>query len=195
MASILAFAGSARSDSVNKKIVHAACRLARAGGAEVTEIDLRDYPMPLFDQDLEQSEGVPENGAKLWQLLVDHDGLLLGCPEYNSSITPLLKNVIDWVSRPGAASSTDAQPMAAFRGKVAALLSASPGALGGLRGLVHVRDILGNIGMHVTPTQLAVPGAYGAFGADGELTDEATRDRLQSMVDELIETTRRLHGR
>jgi NAD(P)H-dependent FMN reductase len=164
---ILAFAGSLRRESFNKKLVPIAVKGARDAGAEVTLIDLADFPLPLFDQDLEARQGMPENGAKLKQLFIVHDGLLIASPEYNSSITAVLKNAIDWVSRP----ATGEPSLAAFRGKVAALLSASPGALGGLRGLVHVRSILGNIGVVVLPDQIAVARAHEAFQPDGSLKD------------------------
>ena len=97
---ILAFAGSTRRDSFNKKVVSSAVKGARDAGGEVTLIDLKDFPLPLFDQDLEAEQGMPENGKKLKQLFIDHDGLLIAAPEYNSSITAVLKNAIDWVSRP-----------------------------------------------------------------------------------------------
>ena len=118
---------------------------ARDAGAEVTLIDLRDLPLPLFDGDLEDKQGLPENAKKLKALLRAHDGLLISSPEYNSSITGVLKNAIDWASR---AETDDEPPLVCFRGKVAALLSASPGALGGLRGLVHLRAILGKHRRH-----------------------------------------------
>jgi chromate reductase, NAD(P)H dehydrogenase (quinone) len=99
-ARILAFAGSLRRESFNKKLVPIAAKGARDAGAEVTLISLEDFPLPLFDQDLEARQGMPENGMKLKQLFIDHDGLLIASPEYNSSITAVLKNAIDWVSRP-----------------------------------------------------------------------------------------------
>src|SRR5215510_12287566 len=111
MPRILAFAGSLRRDSFNKKLVPIAARGAREAGAEVTLIDLKDFPLPLFDQDLEAERGMP----KLKQLFIDHDGLLIAAPEYNSSITPVLKNAIDWVSRPAPGEPS----LVAFRGKVA----------------------------------------------------------------------------
>ena len=144
---ILAFAGSTRRDSWNKKLLHIAIQSARSAGAQVTLIDLKDFPLPLYDGDLEATAGVPENALKLKELFKSHQGLLLACPEYNSSITAVLKNTLDWVSRP----VPDEPPLAAFKGKVVTLISASPGALGGLRGLVHVRAILGNIGCIVLP--------------------------------------------
>ena len=145
---ILAFAGSTRVDSFNKKLVKIAAAGAGKAGAEVALIDLRDFALPLYDGDLEDRDGLPANAKKLKQLFLAHDGLLLSCPEYNSGITPMLKNTIDWVSR---AETDDEKPLACYAGKVAGLMSASPGALGGLRGLVQVRAILGNIKVLVLP--------------------------------------------
>lgn len=189
MAKILAFAGSARKDSVNKKLVALAAERARAAGAEVTLVDLADYRMPLYDGDLEAESGIPEAAQKLKALMKEHDGLLIACPEYNSSITPLLKNTIDWCSR----AEGDEKPLAAYTGKTAALLAASPGGLGGLRGLVHVRAILGNIGVTVVPSQLALSKAFSAFG-EGKLTDERMDGMLTSVVEELVATTTKLSG-
>lgn len=166
-ARILAFAGSTRTDSFNKKLVQLAARGAREAGADVSLIDLRDYALPLFDEDLEKRDGLPSNGRKLKDLFLAHDGLLISSPEYNSSITAVLKNAIDWVSRPAVGEA----PLGCFVGKVAGLMAASPGALGGLRGLVHLRAILGNIQVLVLPEQLAVPKAHEAFNPDGTLKD------------------------
>lgn len=174
---ILAFAGSTRKDSYNKKLVQVAANGARSVGAEVTYIDLRDFPMPLFDEDLEKEEGTPENARKFKELMITHDGLLIACPEYNSSITPVLKNAIDWASRPGE----NEPPLAAFVDKVAAIMSASPGALGGLRGLVTVRSILGNIKVIVLPDQIAVPKAYEAFNPDGSLVDAKQQESVEKL--------------
>lgn len=188
---ILAFAGSARRDSFNKKLAAAAAAVARNAGAEVTVVDFAELPMPLYDQDLEAEKGMPANAQKFKDLLLEHQGLILACPEYNSSITPLLKNAIDWGSRGRAENEP---PLAAYRGKVAALLAASPGKMGGLRGLVHVRSILQNIGVMVIPSQLAVSEAYKAFAEDGSLADDGTGGRLKKIVHELVDTTRKLHG-
>lgn len=190
MPRILAFAGSARRDSVNKRLVHIAAAAAESAAAEVTVIDLADYPLPLFDQDLEQRDGLPENAAKLKQLFLDHQGLLLACPEYNSSITPLLKNTIDWVSRPAEGESF----LAAYQGKVAALLAASPGALGGLRGLVHVRSILSSIGVIVLPNQFALSHAMDAFDEQGHLKDEQQQSKVAGVGTQLAEIMQRLDG-
>jgi chromate reductase, NAD(P)H dehydrogenase (quinone) len=187
---ILAFAGSLRKDSFNKKLVKIAAEGAKQAGAEVTFIDLKDYPLPLMDEDLEKSEGLPLNAKKLKQLFLEHHALLLACPEYNSSITGVLKNVIDWVSRPQAGE----QPLACFDGKVASLLAASPGALGGLRGLVTVRSILGSIKVIVMPDQLAVAKAYEAFDEAGDLKDSKQKESAISIGRNLAEATAKLAG-
>ena len=190
MTKILAFAGSARTDSLNKRLVHVAAESARDAGGDVTVVDLRDFAMPLYDGDLEAAEGVPENATRLREAMTEHQALLLSCPEYNSSITPVLKNAIDWVSRP----AEGAPPLVAFKGKVAALLSASPGALGGLRGLTHVRSILGNIGVLVLPDQVAIPKAHEAFSDDGALVDERVGAKVTALARQLVETASRLGG-
>jgi chromate reductase, NAD(P)H dehydrogenase (quinone) len=177
MPRILALAGSLRRESFNKKLVAIAAHGAREAGAEVTLLDLKDFPLPLFDQDLEAEQGVPENGKKLKKLFIDHDGLLIASPEYNSSFPAVLKNAIDWVSRPAPGEPS----LVAFRGKVATLMSASPGALGGLRGLVHVRSILGNIGVTVLPDQIAVAKAHEAFQPDGSLIDPKQQAGIEGL--------------
>jgi chromate reductase, NAD(P)H dehydrogenase (quinone) len=177
MPRILAFACSLRRDSFNKKLVSIAAHGAREAGAEVTLIDLKDFPLPLFDQDLEAEQGIPENGKKLKKLFIDHDGLLIASPEYNSSFPAVLKNALDWVSRP----APNEPPLVGFKGKVATLMSTSPGALGGLRGLVHVRSILGNIGVIVLPDQIAVAKAHEAFHADGSLKDPKQQAGIEGL--------------
>lgn len=188
--SILAFAGSTRRESFNKKLVAVAAQGARQAGAKVTLIDLADYPLPMFDQDDEAANGMPETAAKLKALFVQSDGLLISAPEYNSSLPAVLKNTIDWVSR----STGDEGPLAltAFRGKTAALLSASPGGLGGMRGLVHVRSILGNIGVTVLPDQLAVSQAHEAFDDDGALKDPRKQEQARGIGRGLAEVTAKL---
>lgn len=183
--SILAFAGSARRGSFNKQVLRIAARAAEQAGSKVTLIDLADYPLPLFDQDLEAASGPPENAVRLLELFKSHDGLLIASPEYNSSITPLMKNTIDWVSR----KIGDSPSLAAFQGKVAVLMSASPGALGGLRGLVHLRSILGNIGVIVLPEQAAVMQAHNALDEMGNLHDakqQASVEKLGTRLAELL---------
>ncbi len=185
---ILAFAGSTRSGSFNKKLVAFAADAARKAGADVTVVDLRDLNIPLYDGDLEESGGLPEGAKKLKALMRESDGFLIASPEYNSSITGVLKNAIDWASR----SETDDEPaLVAYRGKAAALLSASPGALGGLRGLVHLRAILGNIGMHVLPDQVAISTAHEAFDEAGCLKDSRRAGQVANLAKELVEFLRK----
>ncbi|MEH1933232.1 MAG: NAD(P)H-dependent oxidoreductase [Nostoc sp.] len=174
---ILAFAGSTRIDSYNKKLVKIAAAGAKAAGAEVTYLDLRDLPLPLFDEDLEAQEGLPANARTFKDLMISHQGLLIASPEYNSSLTAVLKNAIDWASRP----SPNEASLAAFAGKVASIMSASPGAIGGLRGLVHLRSILGNIKVLVLPDQIAVPKAYEAFNVDGTLKDPKQQESIEQL--------------
>lgn len=182
---ILAFAGSTRTDSYNKKLVKIAVSGAQAAGAEVTYLDLRDIPMPLFDQDLQTEEGLHPNAAKFKSLMRNHQGLLIASPEYNSSISGVLKNAIDWVSLPAPGEP----PGACFVDKVAAIMSASPGQLGGLRGLAQLREILANIKVTVLPDQIAVPKADDAFNSNGTLKDanqQAEIEKLGSKVATIV---------
>ncbi len=186
---ILAFAGSTRVDSFNKKLVKIAAAGARAAGAEVTDLDLRDLPMPLYDGDLEAKEGIPPNAKKFKELLLAHQGLLISAPEYNSGISGVLKNAIDWASR----SAPGEAPLACFTGKVAALMSASPGGLGGLRGLVQVRAILSNIRVLVLPDQVAVPRAHEAFNPDGTLKDPKQQASIEKLGRDLADILMKLN--
>jgi NAD(P)H-dependent FMN reductase len=186
---IMAFAGSARTDSFNKRLLTIAVEGARSAGGEVTVVDLRDFPLPIYDGDCEAEHGLPDNALRLKEIMAANQGLLIAAPEYNSSITPLLKNTIDWVSRrdgqgrPGTLS---------VRGKVAALTAASPGGLGGLRGLTHVRTLLSNIGMFVLPDQLALQQAHKAFDDQGRLTDEPAAKRLDELTANFVRVVERL---
>jgi NAD(P)H-dependent FMN reductase len=179
---VLAFAGSLRKGSYNKQLVRVAARFARDAGAEVTELDLADYPMPIFDEDLETRDGVHPTAMKLKKLFREHDAFLISSPEYNSSLSAVLKNTIDWLSRPVEGEP----PLACFKGKTAALFAASPGALGGLRGLVHLRAILGNIGVLLLADQLAVGKANEAFAPDGSLTNPKQAAMVKAIVDDLV---------
>ena len=187
---ILAFAGSARKNSFNKQLVKIAVLGAKAAGAEITYLDFRDLPLPLYDQDLEISEGLPANALKLKAMMKAHQGFLIACPEYNSSITPLLKNAIDWASRPEPGEP----PLVCFTGKVAMLMSASPGGLGGLRGLVHVRSILGNIGVLVLPDQKAIGNAHQAFDENGNLKDRSQQQSIEQLGNKLATVTAQLNS-
>jgi len=186
---ILAFAGSTRSGSINQRLLDVAVEMCQASGAEVTSLKLSDYPLPIFDQDVE-AKGSPAGLVELRQQFLDHDALLIASPEYNSSITPLLKNTIDWVSR----STDDLPPLAAYQNKVAGLIAAAPGALGGLRGLVHVRAILQNINVMVVPQQFALSKAFEAFNNDVSLNDEKQNQFLKSVCESLVQTASKLVG-
>lgn len=177
MAKIITFSGSIRRDSFNKKLANHAADIAQELGLDVTRIDLADYDIPLYHGDLEEASGKPETAKALKQIFVEHDGFILSSPEYNSSFSPLLKNTLDWISRP---DPDDAVSLPAFHHKAALLLAASPGALGGLRGLVHVRSMLSNIGMYVHPEQMALPKAHEAFDGNGRLKDDS---RLRKTVE------------
>jgi len=187
---ILAFAGSARKESFNKKMVRIAAAGARAAGAEVTVMEMEQFRLPLFDQDEEAEHGLPENGRKIKDLMLAHQGFLIAAPEYNSSITPLLKNTIDWASRPVPGEP----PMACFAGKVAVVMSASPGALGGLRGLVHLRAILGNIGTLVLTETYSISRAMDAFDPAGVLKDPGQQAVVEQLGTALTEMVRRLQA-
>jgi chromate reductase, NAD(P)H dehydrogenase (quinone) len=186
---LLAFAGSLRTGSYNKMLIRIGATAARAAGAQVTLIDLRDFPLPVFDEDLEKEQGLPPNGRKLKDLFLAHQGLLLSCPEYNSSISAVLKNTIDWVSRP----APDEPPLGCFVGKVAGLMSASPGQFGGLRGLVTVRSILGNIKVTVLPEQVCIAKAHEALGSDGNLKDAKLQAGVERLGAELVRVVGRLN--
>jgi NAD(P)H-dependent FMN reductase len=185
---VLAFAGSLRKDSFNKKLVRVAADAVRAAGGEVTLIDLKDYPMPIYDGDIEASEGIPPNARKIKELMRAHPAFLISSPEYNTSITGVLKNTIDWASR----SEKGEPALACFDGKIAGLLSASPGALGGIRSLMTIRAILANIRALVIPEQVAVPKANEAFSTDGKLLDEKLNAAIAKLAKRLVEVTTKL---
>ena len=185
------YAGSARTASTNKQLAALAASTAQTADVDVTLIDLKDFEMPIYDGDLEGDAGLPENAKRLKEFFVAHDGLFIASPEYNSSFSPLLKNALDWVSRP----HTENEPsLWAYSGKVAALGSISPGALGGLRGLVPLRMMLGNIGVTVVPNQVAISNGFSAFDDAGALKDERQSQMLKATIDQLILTTRAMAG-
>ena len=180
---ILAFSGSLRKDSLNQRVISIAADMARDAGAEVTVLSLRDYPMPVFNQDDEDADGVPAEARAFRGQLEGHHGFIIGCPEYNSSITAALKNAIDWATR----AKADGQgPNDCFTGKAVALTAASPGGMGGRRGLNHVREILNNVGCYVVPGMVAIPGAHKAFDDKGGLSDERTRGSMESLIHTLV---------
>jgi NAD(P)H-dependent FMN reductase len=181
-ARILAFAGSSRRDSLNKKLARAAQSAAKAAGAEATFVDLDDYPMPLYHGDLEAASGMPEKAQALRALVLAHDGLLIASPEHNSSMSALLKNTIDWLSRDTGDGKGANSGLAPWRGKVAGMLAASPGAFGGVRHLPHLRQVLAGLGVTVVGTQVAVPKAHEAFAEDGSLADERVAKQVLALA-------------
>lgn len=185
---ILALAGSLRAGSFNKKLVKLAAAGAEKAGAEVMNIDLKDFPLPVFDEDLETAEGLPLGARRLKELFRAHDGLLIASPEYNSSISGALKNAIDWISRP----EEGRPPLDCFAGKVAGLMSAAAGGLGGMRGLPQVRAILQNIQVMVLPAMVAIPAAHEAFNDDGSLKDPKKQQAAEDLGATLAETLKKL---
>jgi chromate reductase len=181
---VLVFAGSIRTGAYSGKTADAATKELALQGAEVTRISLADYPLPIMDQDLEVEKGVPENAFKLARLIAAHDGLLIASPEYNSSIPPLLKNTIDWVSR---IHKDGGRPFKPYAGKIAALCSSSDGNFAGARGLYHLRSVLMNCGVEIITPQCSVPRAQEAFDEHGEFKDEHLRRRMETVVRTLIE--------
>lgn len=178
MPKILAFAGSCRRDSWNRKLIAVAVAAARDVGGDVTLIDLADYPLPLMDEDLEAREGLPESAARLKALFKTHDALLIASPEYNGSLPPLLKNTLDWVSREWRGESG----LVPYQNKVAAILAASPGAFGGMRMLPHLRQVLNTLGVLVLPGQFSLPFADKGF--EGERLKD--RARLAALMADLV---------
>lgn len=174
---ILAFAGSVRQESFNRRLLPAAIAGARAAGAEVNHIELADYLLPLFDQDREAREGLPDNARRMKALMKESRGFLLACPEYNSSITPLLKNTLDWASRQDGAESGSVP----YKGKLVGLVSASAGRWGGMRGLRHVREILTTLGCIVLPEQYCLSGADLAFDGQGAIKDDKVRKGAEAI--------------
>ena len=188
---ILVFAASARTQSFNKRLARLAAAAVERAGGSATFIDLREYPIPLYDGDLEREHGIPEQARRLKAMLAGHAGLIVVSPEYNGFITPLLKNTLDWLSRPDG----DEDGLALFRDRVACVLSASPGGFGGMRSLALARQLLTNLGVTVLPDQLAVPRAAQAFTDKGDLADEKTAQRLDQICARLVDTLGRLNPR
>lgn len=178
MSRILAFSGSSRKESFNGKLLNIAIQGARQSGADVTLVNLAELDLPIYHQDFEAEHGLPDNARKLKELFIANDALLIASPEYNSAFSPLLKNSLDWASR---AESDSEPPLSAYQGKSAVIMAASPGGLGGLRGLVHLRMLLGNLGVLVLPDQVAVPQAFNAFADDGNLLDPKRQASIESL--------------
>jgi chromate reductase, NAD(P)H dehydrogenase (quinone) len=182
---VLAFAGSARAGSFNGKLVALAAQAARALGAEVTLLDLRSLGLPLYDAEIEAA-GMPAGALELRRLLASHGALLVASPEYNGFPTPLLINSLDWASRPAAGGELPSG-LSAMSGKVAGVMSASPGPMGGLRSLGFARQFLHNtLGMLVVPEQFALAQANQAFDAHGALLDAKHQQAVLRVVASVV---------
>lgn len=179
---VLALAGSTREDSANKKLVREAALLAQQMGANVTLIDLRDFPIPLYDGDLEKGQGMPANAKKIRNMMIESDVIFIASPDYNGSLTAVLKNVLDWASR----SEKGGSSRDAYKGKKFAIMSASPGWKGGVRGLAHLRTVLEFIGGTVIPQQVVIPHAFEEFDDKGHLKNDEIRIELQKLVQTAI---------
>jgi len=180
---ILFLSGSSRKGSFNTQLAKAACEIAKSQGADAEFVDLIDYELPLFNQDEEDERGIPGNAKRLKHKFVDADGFFIAAPEYNGSITPLLKNTLDWLSR---AMIENEAPLTAYADKAAAISGASPGGLGGIRGLVPLRLLLSNLGVNMVGQQLALGSAHDAFDEKGMLKSERYQTMLEGIVTTLI---------
>ena len=188
---ILAFAGSLRENSYNKRVLKTAIEGAKQAGAEVTFLDLKDYPMPIYDEDDHKQNGFDENALRFQEILSSHDGLLIASPEYNGSLPGGLKNALDWASRP----SDKFKMGEVFKGKAAAMITASPGSFGGIRYLVHLRGILSVLGINVLPSEIAVSFVNKMFeGASNSMTDEKMKGLLENLGASLVEMLKKTHG-
>jgi NAD(P)H-dependent FMN reductase len=187
---ILVFAGSAREGSLNKKLARVAARCLSEAGADVTFVDLRDYPIPIYDGDLEGREGMPPFAVKLRELFLAHQSLLIASPENNGSVSALLKNTIDWLSREFEGRSG----LEPFRGKVAAIMGASPGNFGAISSLGSLRPILSKLTVLVIPDQVTLGKADQAFKEDGSFVDERHLKSVAAVAKRLVETTMKMNG-
>lgn len=190
MTKILAFSGSTRKGSFNQAVVTVAAEGAREAGAEVTLISLEDYAMPLFNEDEEAANGIPANAQAFKELMMSHDGFLIASPEYNSSYPALLKNAIDWASR----KAGDEGVLAAYRGKVAGIMAASEGGLGGMRVLVVLRMLLENLGTMVLPNQKAIAKVNTLMDEQGSISDEKTIKQLKKLGADTVALASKVKG-
>jgi NAD(P)H-dependent FMN reductase len=189
---LLFFAGSTRQASYNRKLAHCAHGAALAKGLSADLIELSDYPMPIYNGDAEAKDGPPENARKLMELMRGYQGIFIASPEYNASVTPLLKNTLDWVSR--VRDPAD-KGFDVYRSRVFALGAASPGQFGGMRSLLSIRQVLAvGLGAMVLPDQIAVPNAASAFDENGVLTNERSRTQLDTVIVRLADIARRFRS-
>ena len=187
---ILVLAGGLRAASLNKMLAREAATLARAAGAEVTLIDLKDFPLPIYDGDVEVADGLPANARKLKDLFIAHHGIIVACPEYNAGMTAVLKNVIDWVSR----QHGDESGTVPYEGKVVGLCSAAGGQFAGIRSMEAARNVLMNLGCLVVPKRLGIARANQAFDEAGRLKDPQLVTGLDAVVKQVVQVAGALHA-
>lgn len=190
---LLVFAGSTRQASYNRRLAAVVARLAAASGAEVTHLELGDYDVPLYNADLE-AKGTPRDVMRLKETFHAHPAWIVCTPEYNASYPALLKNTLDWISSPVKGDPVWNDDFRATRGKVVGMLSASPGALGGLRSQSHLAPLLLNLHCWLAPTTYALAKAGEAFDANGELVAEAAKKRVQAVIDQVLFAATRLNA-
>lgn len=186
---ILVFAGSTRIDSVNRKLARVAAEAIASAGGEATLLELADYPMPLLSGEIEAQSGPPENAFRLQAMVAAHAGLVIASPEHNHSISALLKNTLDWISRTPRVKGGNP-----FSGKVAGIMAASPGGLGGLQGLDHLERVLTTLDALVLPKKVAVPNADKAFDGEGRLTDASSARRVAELAASVVKVARGLNA-
>lgn len=174
MHKILLISGSTRKGSYNKKLLDVCANLLKLRADQINTLDLSQFPLPIYNGDLEANEGIPENAKKLSFICQETGGFIIASPEYNSSIPPLLKNTIDWISR---------IKNQAFRNKIVGLISASTGQWGGIRNLSHLRSIMNHVGALVIPQQFCLPEANKAFTDQGDLSNEKNLIALKTLID------------
>ncbi|MFQ3307600.1 MAG: chromate reductase [Candidatus Midichloriaceae bacterium] len=182
--SVLFLSGSIRMGSYNKLLVNFSYEYAKNIGIDAKLVNLSEYDMPIYNADLENESGIPESVKELKKLFIESKGFFISTPEYNGFFSPLLKNIIDWLSRP---SDKDEAPLIAFKGKVAALNATSPGTLGGIRALPHLRLLLSNVGVIVLPGEIAIPNAFENFDDDGNLLNDNLKKAVYHSIDRLKE--------
>lgn len=183
---ILCFSGSTRKGSINTRLLETAISELRDLECEVTQISLADYPLPIYDGDFEEENGIPENATRLAKLMSDHDGFFITCPEYNGSLSPLMKNTIDWMTR---VPSDDAVP---FKDKIGGIGACSPGAMGGISMLYHLREILVRLGSLVVSEQVAVGNGFEVFDEDGKITDKRSSMFLSATCKSIVSKAKAL---
>src|SRR5215467_9123736 len=190
---ILVIPGSLRTGSYNARLAALATKELVLADADVTRISLADYPLPLYDADLTARSGPPPNAVKLKQLVSAHSGVFIASPEYNASITPLIKNTIDWIS---VVRERDEAQLAVYQNRAFALGAASPGRSGGMQSLITLRQVLA-IGCRafVVPEQVTIPNAGEAFDASDELKDARAGAQLKLVVRKLVDYARMMGDR